>query len=72
MSDKKKWDELTPAQQAGVGLLGIVQIGLLIGAQVDLSRRRADQVNGPKALWRVLSFVNFFGPLAYFTVGRRR
>ena len=50
---------LTPAQQAGVGLLGMVQIGLLIAAQVDLSKRRVDQLNGPKTLWRLLSFVNF-------------
>ncbi|BAK34731.1 hypothetical protein MLP_17170 [Microlunatus phosphovorus NM-1] len=72
MTTNKKWKDLTPAQQAGVGLLGVVQIGLLIAAQVDLSKRRADQVNGPKTLWRLLSFVNFLGPLTYFAVGRRR
>lgn len=72
MTTNKKWKDLTPAQQAGVGLLGMVQIGLLIAAQVDLSKRRVDQLNGPKTLWRLLSFVNFIGPLTYFAVGRRR
>lgn len=71
MSDKK-WSDLTSAQQAGVVLLGTLEIGLFIGAQVDLTRRKADQVNGSKVLWRVLSFINFIGPLAYFAVGRRR
>lgn len=72
MGDKKTWDDLTPGQQAGVGLLGVVQIGLAVAAQVDLTRRTADQVNGPKALWRAVSLINFVGPLAYFAVGRKR
>ena len=72
MATNEKWKDLTPAQHAGVGLLGMVQIGLLIAAQVDLSKRRVDQLNGPKTLWRLLSLVNFIGPLAYFAVGRRR
>ena len=71
MSDKK-WSDLTPAQQMGVGLLGALEVGLFVSAQVDLTRRKPHQVNGPKTLWRVLSFVNFIGPLAYFAVGRRR
>lgn len=71
MNDKK-WADLSPAKQAGIGLLGVLEIGLLVAAQIDLTRRSAEQVNGPKPLWRVLSFVNFIGPLAYFTIGRRR
>ena len=27
MADKKTWDDLTGAQQAGMGLLGVVQLG---------------------------------------------
>lgn len=71
MTDKK-WSDLSSGERAGVALLGALEIGLFIGAQVDLTRRKAHQVNGPKTLWRVLSFVNFIGPLAYFAVGRRR
>lgn len=72
MTKHKKWSDLTSAQQAGLILLSVVQIGLLVAAQVDLSRRSADQVNGSKALWRGLTLINFLGPLTYFVVGRRR
>lgn len=70
MSTKKKAD-LTRAQQAGVGVAGVIQLGLLVAAQIDLTRRTDEQVNGPKALWRAIALVNFVGPLAYFAVGRR-
>ena len=67
----KKWNDLTGAQQAGMGLLGVVQLGLLVAAQIDLSRRTDEQVNGLKAVWRAVALINFVGPLAYFAVGRR-
>ena len=71
MGDKKKWDDLSVPQKAGVGLLGVAQVGLLVAAQIDLTRRTDAQVNGPKPLWRAVSLINFVGPLAYFAVGRR-
>ena len=71
MAGKKKWDDLTDTQRAGFGLLGAVQLGLLVAAQIDLTRRTDEQVNGPKAVWRAVTLINFFGPLAYFAVGRR-
>ena len=49
----------------------MVQLGLLVAAQIDLTRRSDDQVNGPKAVWRAVTLINFVGPLAYFAVGRR-
>lgn len=72
MGDKKKWEDLTGTQRAGLGLLGVVQLGLLVAAQIDLTRRSDEQVNGPKPLWRAVTLINFVGPLAYFAVGRRR
>ena len=71
MAHKKTWNDLTGAQQAGLGLLGMVQLGLLVAAQIDLPRRPDEQVNGPKAVWRAVALINFFGPLAYFAIGRR-
>ena len=47
MADKKTWDDLTGAQRAGIGLLGVVQLGLLVAVQIDLTRRTDEQVNGP-------------------------
>jgi hypothetical protein len=69
---KQSWSDLSGRQQAGVGVAGVVQVGLLIAALTDLWRRPADQVNGSKLLWAPLCFVNFFGPLAYFRFGRKR
>jgi bacteriorhodopsin len=67
----KKWKDLTAPQRAGFGLLTAVQVGLLLAAQIDLTRRTDEQVNGPKAAWRAVTLINFVGPLAYFAFGRR-
>jgi hypothetical protein len=71
MANKKSWDDLSPVQRAGVGVLGVVQVGLLVAAQIDLTRRTDEQINGPKPLWRAITLINFVGPLAYFAFGRR-
>jgi hypothetical protein len=71
-SKKKRWEDLSDGQRAGVAVVGVVQVALLVAALRDLWRRPADQVNGSKLLWLPLCFVNFFGPLAYFRFGRKR
>jgi len=48
-----------------------VQISLAVTAWTDLARRPAEDVDGPEALWAVVIGVNFVGPVAYFTIGRR-
>lgn len=49
--------------------LVIIQLGLMIAALWDLSRRPATR--GPRWVWAVvIVFVNVIGPLIYFTVGR--
>ena len=58
--------------QGLVVAVGLVEFALLLAAQVDLTRRRADEVQGPKLLWRLVALVNLFGPLAYFWRGRIR
>jgi hypothetical protein len=52
-----------------------VDLGLRTWALVDLRRRPAENVNGPKAAWAAgLSVVSSAGllPLAYLIFGRRR
>ncbi|MEF2162625.1 PLDc N-terminal domain-containing protein, partial [Pseudomonas aeruginosa] len=49
----------------------VVQLGLLGAAQLDIKRRTADQLNGPRWLWASVSLINFVGPMAYFLFGRR-
>ena len=67
----KKWSDLTPLQRKAVVVGGAVELVLTTYAGRDLSRRPAEQVRGPKALWFLAFGVQPFGPLAYLTVGRR-
>lgn len=66
--------DATPLEQISQMLplllpLVIIQLGLMIAALWDLSRRSATR--GPRWLWAVvIVFVNVIGPLIYFTVGR--
>jgi Phospholipase_D-nuclease N-terminal len=71
-SSKKRWSDLSTEQRAALVGAAVVQVGLLGAALGDLRRRSSAQVNGSKAMWAALSFVNFVGPLAYFAFGRRR
>jgi hypothetical protein len=68
----RKWSELSVPSRVGVSILGTIQLGLLVAAQVDIQRRDAGDVNGSKALWRLVCLLNFIGPLTYFRWGRRR
>jgi len=70
-SEKKKWDDLTLVQQIGIVVVAAVQIGLLVAALWDLVHRSPDEVRGERRLWAGLVFINWVGPIAYFTVGRK-
>lgn len=71
-TDKKAWGELPPARRAGIMAVGAAQLLLMVLAQLDISRRPAELIRGPKVAWRLASLVNFIGPLGYFIFGRRR
>lgn len=68
---KKTWKEMSPSAKVGTIVTAFVQVSLLVAAQRDISRRPAELINGPKALWRAASFVNFIGPTGYFIFGRK-
>ena len=68
---RKRWSDLTDAQKTAVLVAASVQISLAATAWVDLARRPAELVRGPKAAWAAAIALNFVGPIAYFTVGRR-
>jgi hypothetical protein len=72
MAMRKKWSELGGRSRALVVVTGIVEVALLAAALVDIRRRPADRINGPKWMWTPVAFVSFVGPLAYFVFGRRR
>lgn len=49
----------------------LIQLGLMIAALVDLSRRER-VTGGNKLVWGlVIIFINTIGPLVYFAFGRK-
>ena len=69
---KKRWSDLSVGEKTAVLVAASVQLSLAATAWVDLARRPADLVRGPKPAWALAIAVNVVGPIAYFTVGRRR
>jgi hypothetical protein len=49
----------------------VIQLGLMIVALIDLEREERRVRGGNKLVWAlVIVFVNIFGPILYFAVGR--
>lgn len=67
----KRWGDFSSSQKTGIIVIGILQVGLLLAALWDLAHRSADEVRGDRRMWAGLVFINWVGPLAYFTLGRR-
>jgi hypothetical protein len=68
----KQWNDLTDTQKRDLVLLGTLQLALLAVALLDIHRRSVDTINGSKRVWRMVVFINFIGPIAYFLFGRKR
>lgn len=68
---KKSWAELSGPERVSVVVMAAIQLGLAIVAWVDLAKRPAEKVNGPKVAWAFAIAVNYVGPIAYFIKGRR-
>ena len=68
---RRRWRDLSGTQKAVVVSLAVVQVSLAIAAWVDLARRPAERVRGPKPAWAAAILVNWVGPILYFTRGRR-
>lgn len=69
---KRRWKDLPSGAKRGIGIAASLQLALFASALVDLIRRPSSQVRGGrKWAWLPVLFVNFVGPIAYLTVGRR-
>lgn len=68
---KQNWADLSSGQKSLVVVLAIFQAGLLLAALWDLVHRTADEVRGDRRIWAGLVFINWIGPLAYFTIGSK-
>ena len=72
MAGRKSWGELGRGQKAAVVLAGAAELGMKVAALADIYRRDGDEIRGKKWAWVAAQAVNFFGPVSYFTFGRRR
>lgn len=70
--NKRKWKDLPLGARIVVMVIAAVELSLLVAAQVDITRRPAEQIRGGKLRWRLISLINVAGPLAYFRKGRIR
>jgi Phospholipase_D-nuclease N-terminal len=71
-SAAQKWAELSDRQRALLLGAAAAELSLKIAALIDIKRRPAERIRGPKALWRAAMVVNLLGPLSYFAFGRKR
>ena len=59
---KKRWDDLSGAQKGAIVLSGVVQLGLLTAALVDIYRRPTEEIRGAKRLWTAAALVEMPRP----------
>ncbi len=69
---QKTWSDLSEGQRAAIKILATGELALKIAMLIDIRRRPASQIRGPKAAWCAAAAVNLLGPVSYFVFGRRR
>lgn len=62
---------MSSTQQKAIIAGGAVEVVLTTAALVDLARRPAAEVRGPKPLWALACLIQPVGPIAYLMRGRR-
>ncbi len=66
-----RWADLSNGQRRLLIAAAAAEATLKIVALIDIQRRPASQIRGPKGLWRSAQVVNLLGPVSYFAFGRR-
>jgi len=75
MAARKQWSDLSERNRKLLIAVGVVEGCLKIAALIDIKRRPASQIRGPKWLWAaVVTVVSSAGllPISYFVFGRKR
>lgn len=62
---------LSPVAQCVLWVLLAVEAILIAATERDIHRRPAQNIRGPKLVWRVIATQNVIGPAAYFGLGRK-
>jgi hypothetical protein len=60
-----------PCMKGNLLILACMQLVLMTAALIDLRRRPSAEIRGSKPWWFLASFIDIFGPLAYFAFGRK-
>jgi hypothetical protein len=74
MAATKRWSELDPRARGLVSVATVAEGILKLAVLIDLKRRPASQIRGPKWLWATAVTVVSSGgilPISYFVFGRR-
>ena len=74
MAARRQWSDLSQRTRRLLTIAAVAEGILKLAALIDLKRRPASQVRGPKWLWAaVLAIVSSAGvvPISYFVFGRR-
>lgn len=83
-SPRAAWDGLPPDARRRIIIQAVIYVLLVVMAFRSLSKQSADNLRGPKQLWKAVipaSVTNLaagtasvipIGPVLYFAVGRRR
>ena len=74
MADRRRWSDLSPGTRRLIIVAAVAESIIKGAALIDIKRRPADQIRGPKWLWvPVVAVVNSLGivPISYFVFGRR-
>jgi len=75
MAARRRWSDLSKRTRSLIVAAAAAEGGLKVAALVDIKRRPASQIRGPKWVWAVVvALVNSCGgaPISYFVFGRRR
>jgi Family of unknown function (DUF5652) len=71
----KRWSDLDESTRKLIIAVVVAEGILKVAALIDIKRRPASQIRGPKWLWApVVAVVNSAGmvPISYFVFGRRQ
>ena len=74
MAARRQWSELSERTRRLLAIAAVAEGILKLAALVDIKRRPASQIRGPKWLWAtVVAVVGSAGvlPISYFVLGRR-
>jgi len=74
MAAEQKWGDLSERTRKLIIVTAVAETILKATALIDIKRRPASQIRGPKWLWApVVALVNSAGlvPISYFLFGRR-